>query len=75
LESVVQYNIEAVKYIVSIGADIHAEDDYALRYSTLWGHLEVVKYLISLGVDIRVLDDFSLCRVKGYLDYLASLGV
>lgn len=49
-------NLMCVKYLVSVGADIHVDDDYSLRCSARYGHLEVVKYLVSLGADINKLE-------------------
>lgn len=54
--------IDVVKYLVEHGADVHAKDDYALRWSARNDHLEVVKCLVEHGVgaeplhDIRELD-------------------
>ena len=42
-------HLEVVKYLVENGADIHANNDHALRWSARFGHLEVVKYLIEKG--------------------------
>jgi hypothetical protein len=36
-----------VKYLIENGADIHADDDYALVFAVSYGHLDVVKYLIE----------------------------
>jgi hypothetical protein len=38
-------HLEVVKYLVEHGADIHAEDDYALVLACRKGHFEIVKYL------------------------------
>ena len=35
-----------VKVLVSAGADVHAQEDYALRWSAENGHSEVVSYLM-----------------------------
>ena len=43
--------MEMVKYLVELGADIHAENEYALRWSAKHGHLEIVKYLVELGAE------------------------
>ncbi len=45
--------LEVVKYLVSLGADIHTQYEYALCRSAGNGHLEVVKYLVSLDADIH----------------------
>ena len=41
-------HLEVVKYLVSNGANIHAQNDWALILASENGHLEVVKYLESL---------------------------
>ena len=41
--------LDIVKYLVEQGADIHADDDYALRYAVTYDHLEIVDYLKSLN--------------------------
>ncbi len=46
-------HLEVVKYLVSEGADIHAENDCAARWASRKGHLEVVKYLVLEGADIH----------------------
>ncbi|QTF49398.1 putative ankyrin repeat protein [Acanthamoeba polyphaga mimivirus] len=45
-------HLEVVKYLVSLGADIRAHNDYAVRMASMDGHHEVVKYLLSLGAKI-----------------------
>src|SRR5690606_34115855 len=47
-------HLEVVKYLVGLGADIHANNEYALRWAAENGHLEMVKYLVGLGADIHV---------------------
>ena len=42
-------NLEMVKLAVEHGADIHAQDNYALRWASRNGHLEVIKYLKSIN--------------------------
>ena len=39
-------HLDVVKYLIEKGANINAENDYALKCSAENGHLEVVKYLI-----------------------------
>ena len=54
-------HLDIVKYLVSVGADIH--DCYphaALCHAAANGHLDVVKYLISLGADVHAEDDGAL---------------
>ena len=41
------------------GADIHENDEQALRISSENGHLELVKYLVEKGADIHAIDDYA----------------
>ena len=50
----------AVKYLVSKGADIHAENDWASRLAAENEHLTVVKYLVSEGANIHTWNDYAL---------------
>ena len=43
-------NVDTFKLLIEKGADIHANNDYALRYSIKNGHLEVVNLLKSLSL-------------------------
>jgi len=67
------------KWLVSVGADIHAYEDEAVKYASEHGHLEVVKYLVSLGADIHAGDDWAIVWASGnghleVVKYLVSLG-
>ena len=53
-------DVETIKTLVDDGADIHADYDYALRWSAVNGHLDVVKYLVENGANIHANDDFAL---------------
>ena len=47
-------NIEKIKCLVEQDFNnVHAWNNYALRWSAYHGHLEIVKYLIEKGVDIH----------------------
>ena len=48
------------KWLISCGANIHACDDYALRYASKKGHIEVVKLLLESGADVHVDNDYAL---------------
>ncbi len=72
-------HLEVVKYLVSLGANIRSENDFALKYASRNGHLEVVKYLVSLGANIHADYDYAVkyASQNGHLDvvkYLVSLG-
>jgi len=72
-------DLNGVKYLISVGADVHAYYEYSLRSSAKNGHLEVVKYLVSLDADIHVYNDEAL-RLSAYyghlevVKYLISIG-
>ena len=50
---VVAARIFGTKYLVSLGADIRAQNDYAVRLTSFFGHLDIVKYLFEQGADIN----------------------
>ena len=62
IKSAINGNLEEVRSLVERGADIHAENDYALKSSAVNGHLDVVKYLVERGANIHVQDDDALRR-------------
>src|SRR6185436_12998676 len=53
-------NLVGLKYLVDLGADIHTNNEQALRCSAANGHLELVKYLVNLGADIHADNDRSI---------------
>ncbi len=81
LDAVVKGDLREVKRLVKAGADIHVEDDYALRWASNNGHLEVVKYLVGQGADIHADNDRALrwaaeeahTEIVEYLTYCKSL--
>ena len=40
------------------GADVHANDDYALRWAARFGHVNTVKVLLDKGAYVHAEDDF-----------------
>jgi len=71
--------LDTVKYLISIGADVHNKDNYAVRWAARYGHLDTVKYLVFNGANIHSLDDAAICWAAGmgHLDtvkYLVSVG-
>jgi len=50
-------HLNVVEYLVSVGANVNAWNDLALRWSADGGHLEVMQYLISVGANIHVDND------------------
>src|SRR5581483_2343648 len=73
-------HLSTVQYLVSIGADIHAKNNYAVRLASLRGHLSTVQYLASIGADIHASNDnaISWASSSGHLStvqYLISVGL
>ena len=71
--------LNVVKYLVSCGADITAQNNEAVCMASENGHLGVVKYLVSLGADITAQENYAVrwASKHGNLDvvkYLVSLG-
>ena len=53
-------NIDIVKFMIKEGADVHAYNDYAIKWSSENGHTEIVKLLLENGADIHARYDMAL---------------
>ena len=42
-------HLDVLKYLVSVGGDIHADDDYAIWAAWCMDHKPIVRYCVSLG--------------------------
>jgi hypothetical protein len=58
------WDIKTLKILLDDGADIHADDDYALRWGSYMGHFEVVKFLVENGANIHAENDDALRWAK-----------
>ena len=58
--------INIVKYLVERGTNIHACNNYPIRYSAMNGHFEVFKYLAECGADVHTYHEFPLCLATDY---------
>jgi ankyrin repeat protein len=56
-----------VKFLFEKGADIHAEDDYAIRFTPEQGHFEIVKFLLEKGADISLVPEKDRDKINRYL--------
>ena len=67
--------MEVVKLLIEKGSNIHVDDDYALKWSAINGHLPVVKFLIKKGADIHAKNNRALIwsAGKGHLDVVKFL--
>ena len=52
--------LETVKFFVRRGADIHTNNDSALRWASINGHLDVVKFLVQKGANVHEHNDCAL---------------
>ncbi len=68
-------SVKGVSMMLSEGADIHADNDHALKWASGKGHLEVVKYLTEEGANIRDSNDQALrgASQKGHLEIVKYL--
>lgn len=55
-----QARLDLVQYALWLGADVHADDDCAIKVAAACGHCDVVKYLVSVGANPRVDDGYAL---------------
>ena len=64
-----------MKYLLSQGANVHANKDYAIRWSASTGNLILVKLLVKHGADIHAEDEYALqrCAIRGYFDVMKFL--
>lgn len=72
-------NLEIIKLLVELGADVCANDNSAIEYAAMHDHIETVIYLMSHGAKFRK-NSWTICSVamRGYLkmmDILISNGV
>ena len=72
-----RYKITAkkIEQLILEGADVHANNDCALRWASENGHLDVVKVLLKNGADVHIKDDCALRWASryGYLDVVKVL--
>ena len=66
---------EAVRLLLSSGADVNADDDWALRTASDWGHADVLQLLIQHGANVHARDDFPLkaASQNGHTDVVQLL--
>ena len=51
---------EAIRLAIQAGADVHFNDDQALRIASFYGHLPVVEVLVKAGADVHANHDEAL---------------
>ncbi len=76
IEACIQGDLSQVKSLIIEGANIHADDDYALRWAAECGHLEVVKYLVEdHEANVHALNEWALrwAARNGHLEVVKYL--
>ncbi|QGR53608.1 ankyrin repeat-containing protein [Moumouvirus maliensis] len=73
-------NLEMIQFLIDRGANIHANNDIAVRNASLKGHLEVVKYLVSIGANVHTTENYAIrwAAREGHFEvvkYLLECGV
>jgi ankyrin repeat protein len=68
-------DLQMVKELVRLGANIRIKNDILLITSAASGHLEVVKYLVQNGADVHAKKDlaFRISAQNGHLDVVKYL--
>ena len=64
-------DINVIRQLIDEGADVHADNDYALHFACFSGQLELVKLLLHCGADIHANDD---CDDGGALQWASTYG-
>ncbi len=57
------WDIKTIKYLVSLGADIHVRGEYLLRHAVYNGYVDIAQFLVSIGANVFAYD----YRVIGFL--------
>ena len=58
---IVKYGrLDIINFLIENGANVHANNDLALRYSARKGYLDIVKILVENGANVHSFDDTAL---------------
>ena len=66
---------EVVKLLIDNGADVTADNNYAIRNASREGHTEIVKLLIDAGADVTARDNYAIryATYNGHLEIVKLL--
>jgi len=59
-------DVEGVRRVLEAGADLHANEDEALRWDSRYGRTEIVKLLLEYGADVHANEDEALRLASEY---------
>jgi hypothetical protein len=67
--------LPGVKLALKSGADVHADNDIALRWAAQYGHIDVVKVLLDAGANVHACNDAALrwAAQYGHIDVVKVL--
>jgi len=65
IKSAADGDLDAVKRLITNGADVHAQREAALKYSRMSGNSHVTEYLISVGANEDIIGYDSFLKVHG----------
>ena len=60
-------HFKIVKFLFQKGADIHANDDYAILFTAEQGHFEIVKFLLEKGSNISLVPEKDRDKTNRYI--------
>ncbi|AGD93027.1 putative ankyrin repeat protein [Megavirus lba] len=73
-------NLDIVKYLISLGANIHAHENKSVRLACKYGHLDVVKFLVDNGAIFHSKNNYAIKSAcdNGHINivkYLIECGI
>ena len=66
-------DLEQVKELIEQGANIHADNDYALRWASYRGHLDIAKYLIAHKANIEKVDNKMRPKIDNWIKMIIKV--
>jgi ankyrin repeat protein len=60
IDALIIGKLDLVRHLIKDGANIHANDDKALRYASSCGHLNLVKEFVEKGANVHAKNDEAL---------------
>ena len=72
INGMLEINYDTIKYLVTCGADITINNNYAVCWAARNGHQEIVKYLAKHGADITADDNYAI-RYASENDHLETV--
>lgn len=66
---------DVVEYLISMGSDVHRDEDHLLRQACHYGYTDIVRLLLDNGADIHSIRDYSLqtASQNGHIDTVKFL--